>query len=340
MFFLILLTAQALECDITMDLGLCLYSGIHIIKPFSRLSGVQGYWTFDDDQCLDYSGLSNHGLSASPAGHSPGISGSSALFSGSNYIEIPSAESISAEVFSISFWLFLEKEETINQTGLRWCPILQKGIDDESSQVYERTPAIFFDREQHMLRVYISTTEGTDFPEGEYLESNAHLPLQRWTHIVVIRTTQKLQLYVNGIFDRLNSTEGWTEPNASPLYVGNTPARLEECPVPLLIDELRYYNREMTIEEIYSEASGALGQIESRFVQFGCAECTLEDANNACNTGYHLCTTIELHSGVYDVVRAMGWYEISPTVWSYNALEDSFDEGVLGLGVCCLDLGY
>lgn len=341
MFLLILyVLCEALDCDIQLDTGICIYNGENVIAPNAKLGGVQGYWSFDDNQCLDYSGLGNHAKVAVAAGHSWGGFGSSARFSGTELIEIPSSNSISAEVFSLTFWIYLEEEDTINQTGLRWCPLLQKGTDDEEEEVYERTPAIFYDRDEHMLRIYITTTEIEDFPQGEYLESYARLPFQRWTHIAVVRSSQKLELYVNGVFDRSNSTEGWTEPNTSPLYLGGTPWKISECPVPFLMDELRYYDRELLIEEIFSESTGALGQIESRFIQLGCVECSLEDANSACNTGYHLCTTIELHSGAYDVVRANGWYLVSPTVWSYSALEESFDSDVLGLGICCLDLGY
>ena len=340
MIFLLILQVSAIDCDLSLDKGFCIYSGTNIIKPYPILTGLQGYWTFDDDMCLDYSGSNNHGLKAVEAGHSSGGRGSSSYFKGSSYIEIPSTTSISSDVFSITFWIYLEEEDTINKTGFRWCPLLQKGNDDEEAGTFERTPAILFDRHDRAIRVYITTTENTDFPEGEYLESNSRLPYQRWHHITVIRSTQKTKLYINGIFDTVNSTEGWTKSNTSPLYLGNTPAKVSGCPISFLMDELRYYNRELKEDEIFSESYGALGQIESRFILLGCAQCNLNDASNACDSGYHLCTSIELHSGGYDVVRAMGWDQLSPTVWSYSALDTTYDDSVLGLGVCCLDLGY
>ena len=156
----------------------------------------------------------------------------------------------------------------------------------------------------------------------------------------MIRSSQKIKLYVNGIFDNSNSTNGWTNVNSSPLYLGNTPVKMQECPVPFLMDELRYYNYEIPETEIFSEAGNAFGQIEPRFIQLGCVECSLDDANKSCNDGYHLCTTIELHSGGYDAIRANGWYKISAQVWSYSALDDDYDKSTLGLGVCCLDLVY
>lgn len=330
-----------MTCDLNLDSGICIYSGNYIVRPYSKQPDVQGYWSFDDTLSLDYSGNSNHGSGAVESGPSYSSQGSSSHFQGSSYITIPNSASLTSEVFSISFWLFLEKEDTINETGLRWCPIIQKGSDDESTNSYERTPGIFFDRDQRRLQVFITTTESEDYPEGEYVLSNARIPYNRWTHIVVIRSTLKIKLYVNGIFDSFNSTEGWTETNDSPLYIGNTPSKVENCPVPLLIDELKYYDAELTESSIYSESFGAFGQYESRFMRLGCTECTLDDANDSCDSGYHLCTTIELHSGGYSMIKAMGWDQISKRVWSYSALsKESQYSDELGLGVCCLDLGY
>ena len=341
MIFILFTLCQSLTCDLTLDSGLCLYSGEHTVRPYSKQSGLQGYWSFDDSQSLDYSGNSNHGTGSVKSGPSFLPQGSSSHFTGSSYIQIPNSASLSSEVFSISFWLYLQPEETINETGLRWCPILQKGVDDESANTYERTPGIFIDRDQRRLQVFITTTEYEDYPEGEYLLSNARIPYNRWTHIVVLRSTQKIKLYVNGIFDCFNSTEGWTEINDSPLFVGNTPSKVESCPVPFLVDELKYYDAELSEASIFSESFGAFGQYESRFMRLGCIQCSLEEANQSCDTGFHLCTTIELHSGGYSMIKAMGWDQVSRKVWSYSALSKKakYEEGV-GLGVCCLDLGY
>jgi Concanavalin A-like lectin/glucanases superfamily len=340
MLYWILLCVQALDCDVSVDTGICIYSESNVIKPLGVPDSLTGYWSFDDNQGLDYSGLGNNANTAASPGMSFNGRGSSAKFLGNDYISVPSTVSISSKVFSLTFWVYMFIEDTINRTGLRYCPILQKGNDDETTETYERTPAIFFDRQTTMLKIYVTTTQSQDFPEGEYLESYAHIPYERWTHITVIRTTQRITLYVNGIFDQQNNTYGWTDPNSSPLYIGGSPSKGTECPMPFLIDELRYYTREVTTSEIFSESTGSLGQMESRFMTLGCVKCTLDTASASCSDGYHLCTTIELHSGGYDIVRAMGWYQISAEVWSYNALGTDYDTNELGLGVCCIDLGY
>jgi hypothetical protein len=139
------------------------------------------------------------------------------------------------------------------------------------------------------------------------LLSSARIPFHRWTHIGLVRSDKKLKLYINGILDAVNATEGWSAPNDMPLFVGNTPWHKDDCNVPSYIDELRYYKRELRDHEIEAEASPALGGIEPNFIQLGCINCPIEQAAKSCIEGYHICTSIELHTGGYQVARAMGW---------------------------------
>ena len=103
MLVLLLISAKALQCDLTLNTGICIYSGNNVVRPFTKPSGVNGFWTFDDVYGLDYSGNGNHAKKVVPAGHSSGGRGSSARFSGKEYIEIPSSDSISLSVFSMTF---------------------------------------------------------------------------------------------------------------------------------------------------------------------------------------------------------------------------------------------
>ena len=70
-------------------------------------------------------------------------------------------------------------------------------------------------------------------------------------------------------------------------------------------------------------------------------DCTVEEAARACGEGYHLCTALELHTGGYQVSRAMGWTEIVPNVWSHSSLmrtSNSTNTDESGVGLCCSDL--
>ena len=236
--------------------------------------------------------------------------GSSAFFNGFDYLEIPHSQDFTSKVYSVTFWLYLIKEYTEDlkqKKGLRWCPILQKGVDDTFENIFFRSPAIFFDRKERVLKAAVSSTAGNSQPQGEMLFSNAKIPYHRWTHIALLVTDTKIKLYVNGILDAVNATEGRATINDMSFFVGNTPWHIEDCNVPSYIDELRFYNRALMEEEIEAEAAPALGGVEANYVNLGCINCGLEQASKACLDGYHLCTSIELHTGGYQVARAMGW---------------------------------
>jgi hypothetical protein len=118
---------------------------------------------------------------------------------------------------------------------------------------------------------------------------------------------KKAKLYINGILDSIANTEGTTFVSDSPLYIGNHPDYIDQCDISGYIDELRFYTRPLKDIEIQAEASGALGNAHSGYVQLGCVNCPLSIAKNVCVEGYHLCTTIELHSQAFQVAKTMGW---------------------------------
>ena len=193
-------------CDITMEGGICLYGDETVYMPIAIPDKLVGYWTFDDDYGLDYSGNKNHALSPPTPGPGRGGKGNSASFTGQNYLEVSHSDSFDSKIFSMTFWVFIQKDSSTS--GDRWCPIVQKGKDEESDVVYERAPAVYYDRQDKFLKVYISTDEVVNFPQGEYVLSNARIPYYRWHHIGIVRTQSRIRLYVNGIIDAVNSTDG------------------------------------------------------------------------------------------------------------------------------------
>ncbi|CAG9334355.1 unnamed protein product [Blepharisma stoltei] len=324
-------------CEMTLQGGICLFGGETVLMPNAVQDGLKGHWTFDDDSGLDSSGSQNHASKTVGAGPSYGGQGTSASITGSDYIEIPDSNgSLSSTLFSVTFWVFIGDSQ--NSEGLRWCPLLQKGNDQEDQVIYERVPAVYYDREDRQLKAYVSTDEDVKHPQGEYVISNARIPFNRWTHIGVVRTQSRIRLFVNGIKDAVNSTDGWTQTNSSPLYIGNTPSTLEDCPVSFYVDEVRYFNRELEEEEIEAESAGALGAIEAYYIRLGCINCVLSDAEESCpEDTHHLCTSIELHSAGYQVARAMGWTDWNSHIWVHDSEADSSSE--TGIAICCLNLG-
>eukprot|EP00742_Colponemidia_sp_Colp-10_P000203 GILJ01000231.1.p1 GENE.GILJ01000231.1~~GILJ01000231.1.p1 ORF type:complete len:402 (-),score=42.09 GILJ01000231.1:91-1296(-) len=336
------------ECDIVADSAICLNGGAKVIVPDAQPKDLALHLSFDDCKCLDTSGLRNHARNVIPPGPAMGGFGASAMFNGFDWVEVPHSTDFYSREFSVTFWMYLMKDASSGPRsgkGLRWCPLVQKGVDDNQKKTYDRSPAIFFDRRERALKAFVTTTENQDFPQGEFALSNARIPYQRWTHIAVVRLDKKIRLYVNGILDVSNITMGFTSPNSMPLYIGNTPWHKDDCNIPSLIDEFRFYKRPLTRDEIQAEAAPALGGIEPSFVRLGCVNCLLEEAAKQCAQGYHLCQSLELHTGGYQVARAMGWLDWSTHVWSHGALASAQLQGasnsttkpVMGLGLCCSD---
>lgn len=102
----------------------------------------------------------------------------------------------------------LRESDEENLRGLRYCPIMQKGIDDTFEKIYYRSPAIFIDKKQRNLKIVASTSDIANQAAGEILMSNGKIQYQRWTHITVSFKDKILKLYINGVLDNVLKTVG------------------------------------------------------------------------------------------------------------------------------------
>ena len=326
------------ECDFFSEGPVCIYNGERVILPNAVQNGLVGYWTFDDIKPLDYSGNQNHALKTVSPGPSFSGFGSSALFTAGNYLEIPFDKQFYSNDFSITFWLFLVQDYYSSKEGNINCPLIQRGNDDLYAKNYHRAPGIYLDRKLKNLKVYIKTSN-PDKPLGELLVSNVKVANQRWLHITVTKSYNKVKLYVNGILDSQILLKNDMEINQDNLFIGNVPWLKDQCNFPFLIDELRYYDTFLPENYIQAEAAPALGGIEPSLIMFGCNNCPLKEASTSCVDGYHVCTSIELHTGGYQVARAMGWLDWNTHIWSHGALGNPGEFSSLkGLALCCMDL--
>lgn len=359
-------TAATPSCDISADGPICLAEGKKVLLPPSVQPGVLAYYTFDEATPLDASGNGNHGATETFPGPAPGGHGASAFFREGTFLTIPnSVEMGELQDFSYTFWVYLVKDAAgPPATGLEWCPILRKGIHNPTTSMFENSPALLLDRKTRRLRVQLSTSyDQTE--NGEFVDSYARLNPHQWIHIAIVRLNdqKRTRLYVNGILDATAPTKGFTKPNDLPLYVGGDPWVSEQCDVPMYVDELRVYNRPLSPDEIQAEASPALTGVEPSFVRIACADCSLETAVQGCPEGYHVCTSLELHAGAYQVARSMGWLKQGTHVWTHATVANSLVQtqagltpsaggtgssaastasatasvGGVGLGLCCLD---
>jgi hypothetical protein len=333
--------------------AICLFDGRKVLLPDATPKGLVGHYTFDDVKILDSSGNGNHGKFAIPSGPGANAYGSSAMFNGFDWVEIPHTPSFAGSTFSISMWIYIYKDPaTTVKHGGRWCPLLHKGASADDG-----APSLSIHTEKRQAKMSVATTSD-QHPLGEFKESNAKLPVNRWAHVAMVRTATENVLYINGIRDSKVRTEGAAVGNKGSLFIGGVPWLADSCHISSYVDEVRVYSRPLLEDEIQAEASPALGGIEPAMVQLGCKECDVTTASRSCIAGYHLCTAMELHTGGYQVARLQGYADWHTHVWSHgqyakttaaagtsaHAAEMAFSTAgngaappAKGLGLCCND---
>lgn len=113
--------------------------------------------------------------------------------------------------------------------------------------------------------------------------------------------------------------------NSSPLYIGNTPYFGSKCANSMYalisklsyFDEIEWFNRALSMEELQAEATSALGAIDTSTLMLGCANCGVNQALQSCIQGYNLCTSMQLMLSGEMVAMANGWiYKQDQQIWS------------------------
>ena len=317
------------RCDLISEGPICLFNSDRILLPDNTNDDLIGYWSFDEIEPVDHSGKSNHAIGNVKAGPSFGGYGSSALFSDGNYLQVPHKHNLDSNSFTFTFWLYIIDDFSNNDQGEKNCPIIQKG--DNNGTNYESIFTIIYDREEKNLKINVHSSN-----EEELLSQSKVLP-RHWVHIAVIKTKENvIQLYVNGIFDNQFALTSNFESNHSSLFIGGTPQTKEDCKYHFLIDELRFYKTEVEQDYIQAEASPVLGGVSPNFLKIGCKDFLLEEAKAKCTDGYRLCTSIELHTGGFQIARNLGLINWDTHIWTYSALENINDfQQLKGLGLCC-----
>lgn len=320
------------HCDLVLASSVCSEGGGKVVSSSASPRGLVAHFTFDDAHGLDSSGRANH-LSFAPM-FSSGLNGrgSGAKFDGSTFqsgkshLVIPHSEHFNSPDFCISWWMYL----LADATG-QWRTVVHKGNAD-----HERTPTFFLEPQTRGLEFFVSTT-ATSEPAGERLWSNTFVPLRKWTHVAGCLEGRNMRLYINGILDAENTTIGTPQLNLGPTYIGNDPWRVGGG-AGMIMDDLRYFGRALSADEIQAQAHNALGGVEPSFVELGCMGCTVDTCPRSCRRGYHMCTERNLFGGGYLVARSMGWANSETRVWSAeDGAAASDTTQATGLCMCCRD---
>lgn len=320
---------QKEDCSITSKEPISFNDGQQILLPLSNPDGLISYYSFDQSEPIDDSGNGFHAVGKVKAGHAFGGQGSSARFSGGEYVYIPSNEKFNSPDFSITFWMYLLDENMEDDTDI--CPILYKGKGGSENH----GPSISYDGGTRKLKIELYTENKKTL----IINSLSRITPKKWYHISLIKSNEYkiMNLTVNGIPDStLEIGKEKIKYNNDPFYIGNTPDHVQDCHMKYFIDELRFYNKTLDLDYIQAEASIILGGIEPNYFRIGCLGCTLEEAEKSCIEGYKLCTSVEMYTGGYQLARVLGLLNDNNRIWTNQILEEKERYiGKKGLGICC-----
>ena len=317
------------ECNILTQGPICINNGDKIILPSNSPKNLIAYYSFDQSRGIDESGNGNNLIGEYLAGPAFGGLGQSALFKNGDFLEFKDHNLINVNNdFTITFWTFLIDDYN-SLSGERFCPFIQNGNENNK----EKQLGIYYDRQEKNIKIYIN--------DVDILTSNSKFHTQKWFYLAIIKENDNISLYVNGILDKTQkmATNNNNNNNNISLFIGNIPWLKEQCNFPHLIDEIKIYSSALEKDYIQAESSNILGGIEPNYLQIGCIDCTIDDAEKSCIEGYKLCTSLELHAGGYQIARGLGLIQWDTHIWAHSALDNRDDyKDLKGLGLCCVEL--
>lgn len=209
--------------------------------------GLAAYYSFDDGSASDISGNNNHGtvVGAFPV---PGIIGGAIEFDGLNdYIEVPHSPSLNLyNEFTISGWI---NNVTPYTTNFDWVTILSKGNTSSLETPYTVYYYVINDEILPSVRLTDQDFNLILDTQNDITSGNS-LYLDQWTFFTWRLSGGKLAIFMNGIllgekdygFSSLGN-------NSLPLDIGRDVPGVTEY-FDGQIDELRIYNRALSIDEI------------------------------------------------------------------------------------------
>ena len=294
-------------CNIFLEGGVCLAGEENEENKFAYQQDLIAYYDFDQEINVDRAGSKLAVNEAIKAG--PGVDGkgASAFFNGDNYVTVDHYSKWDSQELRVSFWLYVI--ETTHESNTKmYCPLLLKGLDDFEKNHFDRFPGIFIQENTRRLRAFVSLANRDKYRDGIWTESIGRIPMQRWTHVSFAFNRHKLELSINGVLDSFQPLDGRElATNREKLYIGGHPSYAQGCKMAYYMDNLKVFDRLASQFAVEAEAQGAMGSVSPNSIMLGCLDCDFVTAKNACVQHFHLCTNVEVISGVAQAIRILGW---------------------------------
>jgi hypothetical protein len=202
-------------------------------SPVAPTNGLVAWYPFNGNT-RDESSQSNDGVNngAIPTTDRFGNSNSAYAFAGSQYIEVKADASLHPGTISISVWI---QADSIERAG-EWCSI----IDD-----FLLLHGWCLDRWQNTLKVHFGNVSTV----SNVLDGALY-------HVVAMGNSSRVKLYVNGLLEKegipILTLMNYSQIQQRSIFIGANDDNLgpPESFYRGSIDDLRIYNRELTMEEV------------------------------------------------------------------------------------------
>ena len=205
----------------------------------------------------DYADSSGNGWDALPGGDSSIDDGHLLLNSTSNnsWLQLPATILDQVDDFTISAWLLLDNSSSRFSTQNNYSLISAANAEEPEAL------ALLYAKASGNNEAYWQLT--IDGSEQSAIAYDGAIAASQWHHLVITRSTDKLQLFIDGelIEDPSTITSEALSIDASGLIVGQRQTCLSNCFAANsawlgAIDDLRFYNRALTppeVEELFQD---------------------------------------------------------------------------------------
>ena len=207
------------------------------------------YFSFDEldgDTVTDHSQYENDGTLAGSPELAAGKFGNALKLNGqTDWVEVPHADILTVDA-NVTVMAWINAERHMGPNEQRWQGILSKGNSPRSYSFYTESPSEC---------LHLSAGGSGSVCTGK-------IPLNEWTHVVAQVEDGVHRYWLNGEhageFDGKNALPGAAD--TSSVFVGKTPENNREFLG--LIDEVRIWNRALSMDEVRVEMNTASTPVE------------------------------------------------------------------------------
>ncbi|MCF7957562.1 MAG: hypothetical protein K9M57_03840 [Phycisphaerae bacterium] len=218
-----------------------------------NIDGLVGYWSFDegDGTIANDSAFGNHDGTVNGATWVDGISGKALSFDGNDYVDVPHHSELNpTEEITISAWINVTTFPGI------WPPIVKKAGDggyQQTGYALEGHSQPFPDQGQSVVFGVFLEGGGGESGISPYVEISS----SQWHYVAAVYDGSTMTIYLDSIPYSTNNVSGNIIPSTNNLNIGRDPSNASRF-FHGLIDEVRIYNKALTVEEIQQDYQNTL----------------------------------------------------------------------------------